>query len=158
MATSGRLGQGLRHAAIRAHYRDKPWLDAETELSRDRRKPATREALIYRLQQVRVEHMDRSSRPQKYNRRDAAHGLGTTVRLLLTQAKKFDIPCDLVEEDWTTFRHRALRWAVEKSLADGLSLAPTQIRRLAGVHTVVTIAYVNEVINEVVKKLSTESL
>jgi hypothetical protein len=42
-----------------------------------------------------------------------------------------------------------LKWAVEKSLADGLSLAPSKIRWLAGVHAVVSVASVTEVINEV---------
>jgi hypothetical protein len=103
LTAGGRLGQELRHAAIRALYPDKPWLNAEIESSRKRRKAAIREALICRLQQVRVDHVNRSSVPKKFNRRDAAHGLGTTVRILLTQAKKFDIAFDLIEEDWSTF-------------------------------------------------------
>jgi hypothetical protein len=76
--------------------------------------------------------------------------------MLLTQAKRFDIAFDLIEEDRLTFRHRALKWAVEKSLAEGLSLAPTMIRALAGIHAVASVVSVTEVINEVLEELSTK--
>lgn len=153
-AKAGKLSPYVRHAAIRALYRDKAWLDSQIDALRRRKREEVRELLIRRLEQVRVDHLATTSRPKRFSRGDASRGIGTTVKTLLSQAERFDVPPHLIEEDLAEFRRRALKWAVEQRLAKGLSLAPSMVRLLAGLGEVVSLAAVTNAIEEVTAELS----
>lgn len=154
LATASKLGPRVRHAAIRASYRDKAWLDSNIDASRKRGMEYTREVLIECLQQVRIDHLNRTLKPKRFTRREAARGLGTTIKTLLSRAEKFDVPLELIDEDLSKFRFRALNWAVEQRLAKGLSLAPSMVRQLAGLGEVVSLTAVTDAIKRIKLELS----
>lgn len=153
LALKFRLTRKLHEAAIRALYRDTAWLESTIMSSRDKRNAESRTNLVRRLDLARTEHCERTERPKRFRRRDAARGLNTSVKTLLSQAAKYRIPDSLIEEDLWVFRHRALEWAVKKRLAEGLSLAPSMVRELAGISALVSTKQVAELIEEIRRKL-----
>lgn len=153
LALKFRLTRKLHEAAIRALYRDTAWLESTITSSREERNAESRKNLIRRLDLARTEYCDRMERPKRFRRRDAARGLNTSVKTLLSQAAKYQIPDNLIEEDLWVFRHRALEWAVKKRLAEGLSLAPSMVRELAGISTLVSTKQVAEFIEEIRRRL-----
>jgi hypothetical protein len=154
LALGNRLTKRLHNAAVRAYYRDMEWLESSMKTSRDRRNAESRDILVLRLEKIWADHCNRPERPKRFKRRDAARGLGTSVKTLLSQASTWDLPHSLIEEDLWTFRRRALKWAVKERLAQGLSLAPSMVRQLAGVSPLVSTDQVAAVINDIRSELS----
>ena len=143
----------LHHAAVRAFYRDKAWLEAAVKASGEMRNVELGDALVSRLEQARTEHCDRTERPKRFTRRDAARGLNTSVKSLLSQAINFHVSESLLEEDIWTFRRRAIEWGVKKRLAEGLSLAPSMVCKVAGISTMVGAQWIAETIENIRNEL-----
>lgn len=154
LALGNRSTKRLHGAAVRAFYRDRDWLESSMRTSRDRRNAESRDILVRRLEKIWADHCNRPERPKRFKRRDAARGLGTSVKTLLSQASNWDVPHSLIEEDLWTFRRRALKWAVKERLAQGLSLAPSMVRQLACVSALVSTDQVAGVINDITSELS----
>lgn len=143
----------LHHAAVRAFYRDKAWLEAAVKASGDMRNVELGDALVGRLKQARIEHCDRTERPKRFTRRDAARGLNTSVKSLVSQAVSYHVPDSLLEEDIWAFRRRAIEWGVKKRLAEGLSLAPSMVCKVAGISTMVGAQWIAETIEDIRNEL-----
>lgn len=136
--------------------RDEVWLQSYKESHRNQLKDEVREAFISRLQQVRIDHERRTLKQTRFTRRHASQGLGISVKSLLSQASKFNVPCEVVEEHLSVFRRRALKWAVEQRLAQGLSLATSMVRLLAGVNALVNTSEIAKIIKEILEELQSE--
>jgi hypothetical protein len=156
LTISSKQPQKVRHASIRALYRDEVWLQSYLESHRNQIKDEARETFISRLRQVRSDHERRTLKPTRFTRRHASQGLGISVKSLLSQASKFNLPCEVVEEHLSVFRRRALKWAVEQRLAQGLSLAPSMVRELAGINALVNTSEVARIIKEILEERQSE--
>jgi hypothetical protein len=144
----------LHHAAVRAFYRDKAWLESAVKAAGDIRNVELGNSLVGRLERARTEHCDRMERPKRFMRRDAARGLNTSVKSLLSQAVNYRVPDSLLEEGIWTFRRRAIEWGVKKRLAEGLSLAPSMVCKIAGIPQSIDARWVAEAIEDIRNKLA----
>ena len=151
LALQAKLPRKFQHAAIRAFYRDREWLESMMQTSSNIRRANSCEILRDQLNQLRAEHCSRSGRPSRFTRRDAARALNVSLKSLLSQTSVHGVPYSLLEEDLWTYRRRALDWAVKQRLAKGLSLAPSMVRTLAGISTSVDTEYIAKVIKDITK-------
>jgi predicted RNA-binding protein YlxR (DUF448 family) len=117
-------------AAIRAHYRDKEWLDREVARGRQSVRAANKALLLTKLRQAKAAFLRRQQVPLKrFTMQIASQLLGRSAYTLAKKMVDFDIDRCWFVEDPAHFKVRAILAAQRQCLADREKITATGLVR-----------------------------